>query len=575
MKINTKTILFCLTLMVALVACNNKRQDTSSTPAKANRYSYEYVKQISLTQPKLALSILQTADAKGLMTPIDINTLRSMVYFNAMGDYTKAITYLEAALSDPDYGKQPDLQQSLLNMAALEYYSAGQYAKSLMFAEKGIDVAYKYDNRRLVAQIMTTMGQCHAVISNVGHAINCFDRAITILNGETPKTPTWDTYYDLVAAYALKANALLDMNRRDDLFKMQRSYETALQKINQLPEGINGANDVVNATYYSLYAIGYEQAGQHAQGHAMFDKLAATRAANTPEGATFVTPYLMLTKRYAEALQFVAKEEQAWRRSGKDSIDYNYTHNILMNKASALQELGRYKEAIETGMRAYVLADSLSRRIKGQNAIWISEQLGKKLLSKYIGQQDKTLAVSRTVNLVMGALLIICIVLMVYTIRYNLKIKQKNHAASTLISELLLYKRLLLDRLEPHQNKGDETSEGEREQDYLQYENFLKMEKLIIDRELFIQPKLERADVAREMGMTTNDFNALFNKFSDLPFNNYINDLRMERAAKLLKDKQNYTIEAIASECGVPVRQTFHRLFAKKFGMTPAEYRNS
>lgn len=573
MKTNAKIILFCLTLVVALVACDNKQQDTSNLPAKANRYSYDYVKKICLTQPKLALHILQTADSKGLMRPIDINTLRSMVYFNAMGDYPKAITYLEAALRDPDYGKQPDLQQSLLNMAALEYYNAGQYAKSLSFAERGIDMAYKYDNRRLVAQIMTTMGQCHAVIGYVGQAISCFDRAITILKGEMPKSPTWDTYYDLVTAYALKANALLDMNRQADLFKMQPDYETALQKINALPEGINGANDVVNATYYSLYAIGYEQAGQHAQGHAMFDKLAATRAANTPEGATFVTPYLMLTKRYADALQSVAKEEQAWRRSGKDSIDYNYTHNILMNKASALQELGRYKEAIETGMRAYVLADSLSKRIKGQNAIWISEQLGKKLLSKYIGRQDKTLAVSRTVNVVMGALLIVCTVLMVCAIRYNKKIKQKNHAASTLISELLLYKQQLLDRLEPRQNKGDEATEGEQE--HLQYEDFLKMEKLIMDRELFTQPKLERADVAKEMGMTSNDFNALFNKFAGLPFNNYINDLRMERAAKLLKDKPNYTIEAIANECGVPVRQTFHRLFAKKFGMTPAEYRNT
>lgn len=49
----------------------------------------------------------------------------------------------------------------------------------------------------------------------------------------------------------------------------------------------------------------------------------------------------------------------------------------------------------------------------------------------------------------------------------------------------------------------------------------------------------------------------------------------MEYAAKLLKEKPNYTIEAIGTESGVPIRQTFHRLFVKKFGMTPAEYRKS
>ena len=46
-------------------------------------------------------------------------------------------------------------------------------------------------------------------------------------------------------------------------------------------------------------------------------------------------------------------------------------------------------------------------------------------------------------------------------------------------------------------------------------------------------------------------------------------------AAKLLKEKPNYSIEAIAQECGVPVRQTFYRLFSKKYGMTPADYRDN
>ncbi len=556
--------------MVALTACNHQSQaPTDVRQGKANHYSYEYVKQISMTQPKLALRILQTAESKSLMPKIDINTLRSMVYFNSTSNYPQAIAYLEAALNDPDYDKRTELQQSLLNMAALEYYSVGQYAKSLHYAEKGIDLAYAHDNRTLVAQILTTMGQCHSEIGNVGQAINCFDRVIEILGEKASREPTWNTYYDLLTAYALKANCLVDMKRHNDLFKMRDSYEKALLKANKLPEGINSANDELNATFYSLYAIGYEETGQHAQASAMFDKLVATRAANTPEGGTFVVPYLMLTKRYAEALAYTKREDEAWLRSGKDTIDGNYTHTILMNKTRALQALGQYQEALATGLRAYALDDSLARRVKDQNALWINEQLGKKLLRKYIGRQDMNLAVSRTANLVMGALLIVCLTLMAFIIRYNRKIKRKNRAASALISELLVYKRQLLDRMERHED------EGEKENKELLHEKFMKMEKLIIDKELFVRPKLDRSDVAQEMAMSVDEFNTLFSQFSTLSFNNYLNELRMERAAKLLKDKPNYTIEAIANECGVPVRQTFHRLFAKKFGMTPAEYRNS
>ncbi|MBS7347933.1 MAG: AraC family transcriptional regulator [Muribaculaceae bacterium] len=43
----------------------------------------------------------------------------------------------------------------------------------------------------------------------------------------------------------------------------------------------------------------------------------------------------------------------------------------------------------------------------------------------------------------------------------------------------------------------------------------------------------------------------------------------------LLKAKGNYTIEAVAEECGFQSRQTFHRLFIDRYGMTPAEYRKT
>lgn len=557
---------------MTMAACTQKEQAPKATATShSTQYTPEYVRKICKTQPESAIRILQTAEDKKLMPLIEINTLRSMVYFNSMSDYRKAIACMEAALNDPDYDKRDDMQQKLLNMAALEYYCVGEYAKSLLYAEKGVDLAYKYDDRTLMAQILTTMGQCHNDIGNVGQALTCYNRVIEIFSDKGARDPEWDTYYNLVTTYALKANCLLDMKRYNDLFDMRSGYEAALEKANSLPESINGGNDELCATFYSLYAIGYEKTGQHAKARTMFDKLTATRSAKTPEGSTFIVPYLMLKERYAEALSYLKAEEQAWLQSGRDTVDYTYTSTILMNKTRALQALEQYKEALAVGMRAYNLDDSLSRRSKNQNALWINEQLGKKMLNKYIGQQDKNLAVSRGFNALMATLLAVCIALTVYAFRSYRKIKQKNRAATALINEMLTNKLQLLDRVEPYKSEDKKEAVDTK----LLHEKFLKMEKLIIDKNLFVRPKLDRSDVAKEMGMTTNEFNALFNRFSKLSFNNYINDLRMELAAKMLKDKQNYTIEAIATECGMPVRQTFHRLFAKKFGMTPAEYRNS
>lgn len=579
MKLPIKIALFLMALLSVMVACTSKYASQRATQTNTDkRYSYEYVKKISVTQPKKALQMLQHAEEHKLMSPLDINILRSTVYYNSMLDYKKATFYAEAALNDSDINNRPEQLMSLLYLAALEYYNRGNYAKCLNMADRAITTGYKYDNRQLVGKVLTTMGQCHSEIGNVGHAINCFDRSIIIFKDEVKKSPNWNLYYALTTSNALKANTYLEMKQYKELFQMKPEYEGTLNKLNTLPEDISGVNDLANATFYSIYAIGYEETGNHAEGSALYDKLIVTRAANTPEGATFVVPYLMQTKHYNEALSKVNEMESVWTRSGKDTIDYNYIHNILTNKAKTLQAMGRYKESLETGIRAYDLNDSLNRRIKAQNALRVSEQLGKKMLKKYIERQDTLLRINHIADIIIGALLAICIGLIINGFRINKKLKAKNQAASTLVNELLLYKKQLMDHLaadEANNAKNNRKTPEANDDKQQQYDEFLRMEKTVIDRGLFLQPKLERSDVAKEMGISTSHFNEMFARFSDQSFTNFINNLRMEHAAKLLKDKSNYTIEAIATECGVPIRQTFYRLFSKKFGMTPAEYRRS
>ena len=67
---------------------------------------------------------------------------------------------------------------------------------------------------------------------------------------------------------------------------------------------------------------------------------------------------------------------------------------------------------------------------------------------------------------------------------------------------------------------------------------FQRIEYYIVHEKMFLQPRLSREDV-------TN----------------------------LLKEHQEYSVEAVARECGIPAPQTFYRIFVKKYGMTPTEYR--
>ena len=69
-----------------------------------------------------------------------------------------------------------------------------------------------------------------------------------------------------------------------------------------------------------------------------------------------------------------------------------------------------------------------------------------------------------------------------------------------------------------------------------------------------------------------NKFANLFRTYAGVSFPDYINNLRLMYAVKLIQKHTNYTINAIAETCGMSSR-TFHRLFLKKFGVTPAEFR--
>lgn len=270
-------------MVVVMAACSNNGQAPRNGQASDDKYTYDYVKKISVTQPKKALQLLRTAEERKMMPDLDINVLRGIVYYNSMLDYKKAKTYTEAALRNPAINKQPARLLETLDVAARIDYNLNHYASCLRLAEKGVDEAYKYDDRRLVAKFLTLLGQCHCETGDPTHAINSFDRAIAILNNENKNSHEWKNYYNLVTAYALKANTLLDMKQYAQLFDMRTDYEEALNKLNALPETINGVNDISNATFYSIYAIGYELSGKHDMGNEMYDKLCNTRSASTPE----------------------------------------------------------------------------------------------------------------------------------------------------------------------------------------------------------------------------------------------------------------------------------------------------
>lgn len=84
--------------------------------------------------------------------------------------------------------------------------------------------------------------------------------------------------------------------------------------------------------------------------------------------------------------------------------------------------------------------------------------------------------------------------------------------------------------------------------------------------------KLSLKQLASKYYINAAYLGQLFIQKHNCTFHDYLTDIRMEKAAELLRDT-NYSIYQIAEMTGVPNSNYFHRLFRKRHHCTPLEYK--
>lgn len=104
------------------------------------------------------------------------------------------------------------------------------------------------------------------------------------------------------------------------------------------------------------------------------------------------------------------------------------------------------------------------------------------------------------------------------------------------------------------------------------YEKSKELEKLNDFLELNYQRKLTLEEVANELHMSQITFNRFIKRTTGRTFINYLNEIRLVKAAVLLIEGDTAVAE-IAQDCGFYNLANFHRTFKKRNGCTPSKYR--
>lgn len=98
----------------------------------------------------------------------------------------------------------------------------------------------------------------------------------------------------------------------------------------------------------------------------------------------------------------------------------------------------------------------------------------------------------------------------------------------------------------------------------------VKIEQYI---EKHLTEKIHIDDICEEFYLSKNALYALFRDELHTTVGDFITERRLRLAQNYLQSKSEINISQIASLCGFPDYNYFIRLFKKKIGMTPLQYR--
>lgn len=139
------------------------------------------------------------------------------------------------------------------------------------------------------------------------------------------------------------------------------------------------------------------------------------------------------------------------------------------------------------------------------------------------------------------------------------------------VRSMLSNQEIISTNFKSDTNKRSQTivDETDFEEQFQKINSYMNTSEIYIDRDLTIM------NVAQKLGAQPRQISMVINSVRKQNFNNYINKLRIEKAIKLLKSREqnNYSMEGIGTEVGFNSKSTFYSAFKKVTGTTPIKYK--
>ena len=574
-------------MLLAALLNSCGRKSATAMPDKGNDsiYTRSSIYQISKSEPERALALVDTAEMLNLLRTdhSSPDILKSAIYYNGFRQPKLARHYALKAYEDAELRKDTiAYMTNLVNLVAASQ-DTDDFEGTIRYATEGIEIIqrsgkFKGEEGKLLMHI--AMSQ-HALGMDKEAKANMM-RSIAICKKAVDNDPCWSNVQNLFYTMGETMNELDEMGD----YQQAAAMIPDLLKTNALHESLESEAPEGIIDMYRLYTFSqcmeiYRHLGNRKLADEYYQKCLTTEFVKSPEGLNFLIRYQLWIKDYQLALHNIQIIKQAFLQNQKSETAVN---TLLAKEVDALTLLGRYKEATDVSHEIIALKDTLFKRQQRDDAqeLAVIYETGEK--EAQLARQSVQLRENRMILLFTVCVIGLLGLLLWRKHRHSGIIRQKNKAMAGTITELLKYKeelfhckdddRLLRERLQPEKEAAPDESTTEDTDPELSL-LFERVEHEIISGQLFLRPQLSRDELIKLLHIPKNKFAPLFKQNTGLKYTQYFNKLKMEYAAKLLREQPDYSVDAISQSCGISSGSTFYRLFYETYGMTPIDFRKS
>lgn len=544
------------------------------------------IRSIYVNYPDSALQLLDKAEkssASGI-TPFRIDLLRAMCY-EIKHDLTAKETCVRRALQNDSVCLVPERKLSSIVMLANILRRLDRYEECISVCQEGIELARSLSNRQEEAEMYSAMACVCIGMTNDKKAQEYFELAVKLLED----TDNVREMSRLSTIYGDYMSFHINRDRIAEAIGIGYRREALIQRMSGLPGPPPGYIDQQYGFLYAKMAVLLHDEGKKEEAAEIFSKYRSTSFSQTLTGKQHSIPYLLKINQYAEAADL---SDTCLSAFTNDTVSYEYL--ILLNyRARASRGMKRFDLADAFTLRCWVVQDSIytrESRSKAQEFASKFELKEKELLLT----RAHALSERRMLLLAASCVLTVLLFIILWMTFVNLqKTKKRNRIAAKQIDELLAQReelrKVFTQPKDTHRTtEGGEAGQPEEETSVTvtetevdvsetksdeDYVHFMKMESLLVEQKLFLQPGFGRDDLTRVAGINKNNLSPLLRKYANSDnFNDYLNGLKIEYSIKLMKEKPYLSVDAIAEEANFNSRSTFYRAFVKISGMTPTQY---